>query len=611
MPRPSQLTFAAALIAAGSLAPAAWAQSDPPADEPPPAPPMAPAPAADVAVPDSAPAAPGSNARTVTPDAEAALRDAKEIEIPRVKALQTSVGLPPNALDLGSEADILGVRDSREMAAMLDRWAFSMKGSMRALMRVGFGSRNDGQPGTEMHSLPRIVGLGSGDWNYVGLAPNASTTLTVTVGSPLVSGSIMLGTSHLSDSSYPVVNDIGLDQAFLTFKFPSAFGSKGGISLTAGIFSERFGTAGPYQKSSGYYSTYLFGRTHQAGESLVINLDLSDKLELVLENGVGAKTEVVPFTDKTGGDRYIVDPNDTSPPPCPNTMPTSSVVCYGGLGTQFTSDDFPGMQNQPYGSTFVHHTHGALLYEDWLRLGAHYLVSWSPDDNTWADRGRGNRNALLTVAGGDVHLDRELYNIYLGYSHIDAKNLYPLADAVQVLHSGTGRALKLNYFGEKNRFTNMTPDNFSGTVDTLLWQFMLRVAPLLGDPFGSRDLNVAFYGMFNRAVSPKLDPTDLAQLDIRDNKLKFGADIDLSLLKFMSVGTRFDRVIPRLGNTDDAYTAISPRLSFYTKWKSKEQVILQYSHFFLGPRTVPGSPYTDGYYEPDPDLLVLMGRISF
>ncbi len=289
----------------------------------------------------------------------------------RGKSLQTSVGLPPNSLDLGSEADILGVRDQREMAALLERWSFSMKGSIRAPMRVGFGRRNDGQPGTEMHALPRIVGLGSGDWNYVGLAPNASVTLGIVVANPIVSGTIILGTSHLSDPSYKVIDDVGLDQAYLTFKFPKAFGNRGGIALMTGIFSERYGLSGPYQKSSGYYSTYLFGRTHQAGESLTFDIDLSPKVELILQNGIGAKTEAVPFFATSGA--------------TPNGPPEA--------------DFFPGQQSQPYGSTFVQHTHAALLYDDWLRVSANYLSSYSPDDNTLA---RGHiAPARLAVAGGE------------------------------------------------------------------------------------------------------------------------------------------------------------------------------------------------------------------
>ena len=538
-------------------------------------------------------AALGQQASQPAESAEDAKAPLEEAPKDRAKSLQVSVGLPPNSLDLGSEADILGVRDQREMAAMLERWSFSMKGSIRAPMRIGFGPRNDHQSGTEMHALPRIVGLGSGDWNYVGLAPNASVTMGIVVANPVVSGTIMLGTSHFSDPSYAVIDDVGLDQAYLTFKFPTAFGNRGGISLMAGMFSERFGTSGPYQKSSGYYSTYLFGRTHQAGEALTFDLDLSKKVELILENGIGAKAETVPFFPNSDRNCDVNDPN------CVNDYPEGPPE----------ADFLPGQQSQPYGSTFVQHSHAALLYDDWFRTSAHYLTSWSPDDNTLA---HGHiAPARVTVVGGDIHIDKELYNAYLGFSHVDANNVYPLADGVNVLHSGSGRSLKLNYFGQKDRFTGLTPSNFSGTIDTLLWQAMLRVAPLIGDPFGSRDLNVAVYGMYNKAKSPKEDQNDPTSLDINDDKLKFGVDVDLSLLKFMSVGTRVDRVAPRLADQSDAYTAISPRVSFYTKWKSKEQAIVQYTHFFLGKNTVPGSPYTDEYFHPDPDMLVVMGRMSF
>ena len=116
--------------------------------------------------------------------------------------------------------------------------------------------------------------------------------------------------------------------------------------------------------------------------------------------------------------------------------------------------------------------------------------------------------------------------------------------------------------------------------------------------------------MWNHVRSVKTSDHPLDR-DINDNKLKFGLDVDFQTLKFMSVGARFDRVIPSLDDTADAYTAISPRLSFYTQRKTKEQVILQYTHYFLGPETVPGSPYTDGYYTPDADMIVLTARMSF
>ena len=513
-----------------------------------------------------------------------------------------SVGLAPTAQDLGSEADILGVSSSQDLGAILDQWAMTLKGSFRVPIRVGFGRRNDGQPGTEPHALPRIVGLGSGDWNYLGLAPNASASLALIIGNPLVTANIIYSTSHLTDPGYPVVNDMGIDQAYIALKFPDAFGSAGGVAVMAGVFSERFGTSGPYQKSSGYYSTYLFGRTHLAGEFITANVDINDDWELILEHGIGAKTEVVPFIVK---DTEYPDPPTMmgEPPPPPRWV-------IGGARewVVYESDDFQGQGPQPYGSNFINHAHGAIIYDGKLRVGAHYLNSWSPNDNALDPDAP---EARLTVTGADVHLDGEIGNAYVGYSHVDADELYPLADGVQVLHSGTGRSFKLNYFGEKERLTGDTARNDSGTVDTVLTQFHVRIADLLDDPFNGRDLNLGLYSMWNHVVSERTDLSHPLDRNINDDKLKFGMDIDFAALKFMSIGSRFDRVIPRLSHTEDAYTAITPRLSFYTRYKSKEQVILSYTHFFLGPETVPGSPYTDGYYTPDADMIVLMARMSF
>jgi hypothetical protein len=496
-----------------------------------------------------------------------------------------TVGTPPTTQDLGSEADMAGlVSSGQDLAAILDQWSFTMKGSIRVPLRVGFGPRNDGRPGTEMHALPRIVGLGSGDWNYVALAPNASAGLTIIAGNPVASGTMTFKTSHLLDPGYPVIDDTGLDDAYVTLKFPDAFGSRGGFAVLGGIYNLRYGMSGPWQKSSGHYSTYLFGRTNQAGSSVTFNVDVTDDLTLLAENGVGAKNDVVPFLD--------------SPP---------------------KSDWIQGQNPQPYGSSFVQHSHAGLLYDNWLRLGGHYSMAWSPDDNTRA-LGRVPMSRLV-VTGGDVHADSENLNLYLGYSHIEGQNLFPLADILQVLHSGTGRAFKLNYFGQKTRGPNddprlpggLTPTNVSGTLDTLLWEGIVKLAPLLGDPFDGRDLNAAFYGMFNYARSPVGETFDRTEFDIKTYKLKLGLDVDMRIFRFMSAAARVDRVIPKVGvpaSDSDAYTALSPRVTFFTK-PGKEQVILQYTHFFLGPKTVPGSPYTDGFYKADPDMLVLTGRMSF
>ncbi len=44
------------------------------------------------------------------------------------------------------------------------------------------------------------------------------------------------------------------------------FGEYGGLVWNVGTFQNRYGTAGKYD--GGMYETYLFGRTHQTGETL-------------------------------------------------------------------------------------------------------------------------------------------------------------------------------------------------------------------------------------------------------------------------------------------------------------------------------------------------------
>src|SRR5262249_4103319 len=155
-----------------------------------------------------------------------------------------------------------------------------------------------------------------------------------------------LASSAFLDTGYPNLDQIGgISQAYLTLKFPTAFGVWGGLAWTVGSFSNRYGNAGPNQTSSGYYATYLFGRTHVMGEDLTADVDLNDDVELVLEHGLGAKIDVTPL-----------------------------------LGTYaFQPSYFPGQGHAAHGSNFLHHAHAGILVNRWLQFGAHYLTSWTPN----------------------------------------------------------------------------------------------------------------------------------------------------------------------------------------------------------------------------------------
>jgi hypothetical protein len=506
----------------------------------------------------------------------------------RRKPLQITVGLPPTAQDLGSEADIVSTADIESVAADYEQvrgWTFGMKGYIRAPMRIGIGPKNNGDPGLELHTPPRMVGLSSGDWTYIAIAPNPDASLYTTLSNPFISATIILASNTFSGTGFRDLDQQGgLSQAYLTLKFPDAFGSHGGLAWMVGAFSNRYGTAGPYQTSSGYYSTYLFGRTHVVGSNLTADLDLTDHWEIIGEWGFGAKMELIPF---------II--------PGPNTLPDQPPkAAY-----------LPGQQHSPEGSNFLHHAHVGLRYDQWLKLGAHWITSWTPTDNAppAAMVGEGR----ITVWGGDIHLDSDKYgSAYIGYSHLNGNNLLVVADANQVLYSGTGDALKYNYFGDKDRFTSVVASNDYGTLDSINFQYIGRLKPLIGFAPGRRDLTLALYAMWNHARSPIRNPADTTEVNIDTKMLKFGGELEFAAFRYLSLSFRYDRVQPDLSTTLSMYQALSPRLILHSNWKSKEFIIVNYTRFILGPAAYPGSPYTAGNYtQSDPNLVMVSAVMSF
>jgi hypothetical protein len=514
----------------------------------------------------------------------------------RTKPLRMSIGLLPSASDLGSEADLVSTADNDALyTESLKKWTFELKGYLRVPMRVSWGpSCGTNQlvdvrpcyagesPRTQLHSPPRVVGLSSGDWSYVGLAPNTSGSLRVTVANPLVSANVIFSTSNMNDAGFMDLDQIGgISQAYVTLKFPTAFGAWGGLAWTVGAFSNRYGNAGPNQTSSGYYGTYLFGRTHTVGEDLTADIDLNDDVELLLEHGFGAKLDVIPY----------LGPTAKNP-----VMP-------------FQPSYFQGQGHAAHGSNFLHHAHAGIAINRWLQFGAHYLTSWTPNDRVLDVKNP--PEARLTVYGADLHLDdNEAGHAYIGYSHVDAKYLYPLDEALQVIHGGDGYNFKLEYFLGKDRVTMDTPTNDSGTVDTILFQYVTRLAPLLRDSLPIRDVALAAYGMFNHVHSQAGTMQPTPGPEFTNNRIKFGAEVEAALLKFMSLGFRYDRVIPDIDNDADSYSAVSPRLIFYSRWRSKEYVVVDYTHFLLGPLAYPSSPYSS-FTIIDKDMIMVSATMSF
>lgn len=589
---------------------------EPPADNQAPAPAPRPAPNPDAPIP----AAPGGDANLVAPTPELndpnAAGNAKPVEekkgvatvfpppvdrppVPKREKLQvTSVGMRLGAVDFGAEADIVSSVGRLKPPPDNRRWSYALRGFFRAPMRVGIGPETGSTTGSQLHSPPRTTGFGSDEWRYINVAPGAAGQIELAVTNQRVEGHVILSGDLFSDAAYPHLDKLGgFSQAWVTLKAPAMLGLKGGAALNVGAFSERFGNAGPYQQSTGYYGTYLFGRTHVAGESLVLDWDVTPDVELVLEHGVGAKVEVVPYT-KSGA---------PIAPYLPNQGPT------------------------PQGSNFVHHAHVNVLFKDWLSVAAHYLSSWSPNDLQEVTQNPA-KEARMTIMGGEMHIDHPVAgNGYVGYSYIDAKNILPLSNGVQVLHGANGAGFKDNYFGplsasvppvlQQGKDDPRRDD--TGKLHTVLFQYILRAAPLLGRKEPGPDVSLGVFGMYNHVDAWKQDLNGMTvpAYAFKQDKLKLGAELQVAPIEQLSIGCRFDTVMPDGGNKEVAYSAISPRIVLHSKWIGREYVILNYTRFVgVGSEVRPSAPYSQpnpppqplaSITKPDENLISLTAMVAF
>jgi hypothetical protein len=538
----------------------------------------------------------------------------------RAKFLKMTVGVPPTTGDLGSEADTLNpgvpIGEGARAIALSENWSFVLKGYLRAPMRVGYGQNDasvqtDTNAPNEFHSLPRMVGASSSNWAYINIAPNPTGSLRATVSNARVAATIIVGTNQFTGVGYPDLDSQGgLTQAFMTLKFPETFGQRGGIAWTFGAFGNRYGYAGPKQVNSGYYGTYLFGRTRVMGEAVTANIDLTDHLELLVEHGFGAEMDILPI-----------------------------------LGASLEKQMFiPGDPHAQLGSNFVHHAHVALWIDDWLKVAGHYLTSWTPNDRA-SDPYTPPKESRLTVVGGEVHLDHPRWGSgYLGYSHVSADNLLPLNDALQVIHGGRGYDFKLQYFGNKLRNFDGSGGFFpydGGRVETILFQHKFFSNQLFRRPIKGPGAMLGVYGMFAHSYSPPRTGAliDFTQANVmygpnfpayKDNKLKYGIDLVYAPIKNLSLGFRYDRVQPTsndpspenpAGNCPkfwspfdrscgQTYMALTPYVWIQPDWNSTRRITVSYTRYILGDHAYPDSPYSAIQKVADANLFMISALMS-
>ena len=192
----------------------------------------------------------------------------------------------------------------------------------------------------------------------------------------------------------------------------------------------------------------------------------------------------------------------------------------------------------------------------------------------------------IWVCGLEGHLDSPRFgNAYVGYAHLDAQRVLSLSDGLQTIQSANGLGLTQNYLNPTlpylSRATALVPGSQgdNGKIDTVLFQYMVRLASLMELPATGRDLTVAVFGMFNHVSGDKLQDN---KTQGSQDKIKVGAEAQYSFWRYMTAGLRVDRVAPNGGNSELAYSALSPRLVFHSNWLSREYFLLSYTRYFLG-----------------------------
>jgi hypothetical protein len=335
---------------------------------------------------------------------------------------------------------------------------------------------------------------------------------------------------------------------------------------------------------------------------------------LSVEKGIGAKTEIIPFTNTQLYQIFKSRLADGGPG-------GDQAPVANGYGLADRDNEYlPYAGPVPQGSTFLAHGHLGLAYRKMVTFGGHFLYSWTPDDN-WHrvnsvlgdninanPRASGKTKGSMTVFGGDVRLNGGvLGDGYIGYSRIDAKDINALADGIEVLHSFGGWQFKQNFFGRSfhpHTGIYQGPQNESGTVDTVLFQYTFSFGALARYPENfwgqGPDIAVTAFGMFNRIQSQH--PSGNPAWNLNTKKLKLGGDIIYTPISWFGVGGRFDWVQPDLdaalarqvgnpGGSQLSFMVFSPRVVFRTQFVTHEAVTLQFQRYVLGDAAYPVYPY--------------------
>lgn len=480
----------------------------------------------------------------------------------------SQIGLDPAGPQVGAlpggTAPSFGVAPTKE-----GDWRFDFHGMLTAPLRAGLNTRDevrDGQSENVLHTPPAVPDdLDS--FSHTGVVPTPYTQLNFSYGNSLVTGtvSIVAKATSVSAGFLDPSMQLGINDVFLTLNLPN-IGKDMLFRVNVGAFSNRYGAMGEYDE--GRYGTPLIARVNGVGENIQGAFKFGE-LTLLVEQGIVASS------NKPGG----------------GTIP----------------DTFNGFADQRVGSSFVNHLHVGANYKGLATLGGHYIHAWSQDERASPYQPDGK----ISVAAADLRLTLGRFgHLYAAYSHTQADDSLSVGRVIQVLNTSGGPGLDQNYLGTFNPGTlNGSLSQGTGKLSTFGAQYDLSVGRLVSYPVqfnpDGPDVLVSLFGIATSVESrdPRNDGRKL---------LKFGAEGTYSLLPWLAISGRYDRVSPNSDNQRYSFAVVSPRLILRTGWDAHDQVALGYSHWFNGSLTTirAGDPPRDDVTRvPDEDMVSLSGSM--
>jgi len=421
-----------------------------------------------------------------------------------------------------------------------------------------------GQSGTTLHS-PALLPEGARRFEHTGVVPSPWIQLNLSYGNRSISGTAILAARSASNAAgfFDAVDQIGLTDAFITVNLSDALGTP--FSIQLGALTGRYGAMGA--SDAGRYATPLIARTNAIGEVTTLGFSRGD-FGVVLEHGIGGQI-AGSGGEVPGGWNDFAD--------------------SGAAGSP--SADAPA----GVGASFVNHLHAGASYRGLAELGLHYLTAWTQDDRAAIGTIPEGR---ITVLGADARLNAGRGgHLYAGYAHTDAVNSAIVSGIIEILNARGGPELIREYLGPNS--------GGDGQLSSFGGQYDLSVARLLyGDYFegDSPDIRLSLFGMLSSVDSA--DPAyDLT-------KAKFGVEASYEMLSWFATSLRVDHVRPALDDSDRAFSVISPRLLFHTDWRSRDEFMLQYSHYVTGDAVSVRTgfpPVDDPQASPDRHVFTLSG----